>query len=246
MKRVKLLLLAFVALSALAGILSSSALALPTLLFLSSENVPLLINSLGNSTIPTELQSTGASAVKGEGITLEITFLTANSNLGVFLARFRKTKKTATEPCNTAGLTEEINVLGEVHLVYDSLASTGGLGVATLFLVPEFTILCQEGGVVVAEVKVKGSVLGLVKPINTYIEKNVAGLEGIQACGGKNEAGKAGKPVETKYWNTAGTELHPALESEFGSGFKASCQLIGATTTSTIPLTPNKMVELMG
>jgi hypothetical protein len=243
MKRVKVFLLAFVALSALAGILSGSALALPTLLFLGTEQVPLLINSLGNATTPTELQNTGGSAIKGEGITLEITFLTASSNLGQFLARFRKTfKEKAAFHCFTTGLTEEINVHGEVHLVYDSLSP---LGVATLFLVPEFEISCKEGAEPVLEVKVKGSVLGLVKPINTEIGTTEHG-EGIQACGGKNESGKAGKPVETKYWNESGTELHPALESEFGSGFKASCQLIGATTTSSIPLTPTKMVEIMG
>jgi hypothetical protein len=243
MKRVKVLLLAFVALSALAGILSGSALALPTLLFLGTEQVPLLINSLGNAGVATELQNTGGSGIQGEGITLEITFLTASSNLGQFLARFRKTHKTVlTDLCFTTGLSEEINVHGEVHLVYDSLSP---LGVATLFLVPEFKITCKEGAAEGLEITVKGSVLGLVKPINTEIGTTEHG-EGIQACGGKNESGKAGKPVETKYWNAAGTELHPLLESEFGGGFKASCQLIGATTTSSIPLTPTKMVEIMG
>ena len=240
MKRIKVFLLAFVALSAVAGILSGSALALPTLLFLAGEAVPLTISSLGNATTPTELQNTGGSGIKGEGITLEITFLTASSNLGQFLARFRKTKKSATDLCSNTGLTEEINVHGSVSLVDDSLSPAG---VATLFEVPEFVITCKEGSEELG-VKVKGSVLGLVKPISTELLTTQTG-EGIQACGGKNEAGKAGKPVETKYWNAAGTELHPLLESEFGSGFKASCQLIGATTTTSIPLKPSKMVEVM-
>jgi hypothetical protein len=254
MKRVKLLFLTFAALSALASVLSASASALPTILFLSGGAPPILLNTLP-SKIKSQLQSTAVKSLEGEGLNLELTFLNANNmSLGEYLVFFEKVKKvggTATEECkSTGGASGIVNVHGEIHLVYDNLASeTGGLGVGTLFLVPQFTIECFEGSTKTAIFEIKGSVLGLVKPINTWVEAGSNTITGTLYCSGTT-TGKTGKPLETRYWND-NTEIEEAkLEVEAGKGIEKGCELVGGSNNSgsgsIVTLLPTQMSEIDG
>ena len=248
MKRVKLLFLAFAAVSALVSVMaaSASAAALPTLLFLTgagNEGPTVLFNTLP-SKILSELQAETNKPLKGEGLNLELTFLNLNNmSKGEYLVRFLKVHTaTAGEECETTG-TGLGNVLihGAITLVYDSLSP---LGVGTLFEVPETSIKCFKAGVLEKTVKVRGNTLGLVTPIETYVEKGSNTIAGSTRCS-STLATASGKPAETRYWEDA-AEKEALLEVEAGSGFQKGCELVGGNATQTVTLLPTKMVEIMG
>ena len=113
-------------------------------------------------------------------------------------------------------------------LVYDSLAP---LAVGLLFQVNEFTIEC-EGGL---SVRIKGNALGLVFPVN---EGFTTSLKGALHC-----SKTVGKPGETRYWNSSGTESSAKLEANFGAGFTSSCEEVAP---ETISLTASQKIEIMG
>ena len=245
MKRVKLLFLAFAAVSALVSVMaaSASAAALPTLLFLTgagNEGPTVLFNTLP-SKIFSQIQTETAKPLENEGLNLELTFLNLNNmSKGEYLVRFLKVKtKTAGEECETAGTgLGNILIHGTINLVYDSLSP---LGVGTLFEIPETTIKCFKAGVLEKAIKVKGSVLGLVKPINTWVEKGSNTIEVLTRC-----SSTAGKPAETRYWNDSGVAQGVSLEVEIGKGFEEGCELVGGNASQVVTLLPTKMVEIDG
>ena len=89
-------------------------------------------------------------------------------------------------------------MLGEAHLVYDTLKPV--LGAAVLFLIPQFHFTCGPVLGVNILILIKGSVLCLIKPI----EKLTKHFE-IVCEQGKP---KSGDPTETVYWNDKGEEVN--------------------------------------
>jgi hypothetical protein len=130
------------------------------------------------------------------------------SYLGPFHITFSECKITGAggEACTGTGEAGGvILVLGESHLVEDILTSEGALGAAILFLLPttndvEFT--CHVVGIPVT-FKVLGSVLCLVKPVNTLAKH----FEVI--C----EKSAVGDQKEVHYWDDKGVQQTAELKT---------------------------------
>jgi len=243
MRLFKVLFVAVVGVAAVACALAASAFASgPTLLFPSGNGPTVLINSENDPNhIHSSLQS-GVAAIEGEGVLVEITLLQLTlpepNVSGIYTVLFLKFIETGhpANKCHSEGdAQEEILVpQGTVLLVYDSLSP---LGVAARLSVPEVKILCGTAN----KIKVKGSVLSLITPINTIV---AAGSNTTQA--GTYCTTALGVAQETRYWNQLGTEEHVKLEASNGVNFEKACELIGTTSTSTITLLPNKEIEIDG
>ena len=142
------------------------------------------------------------------------------SYAGPFHIEFAECKITGAggEACTGTGENAGvILVLGEAHLVEDILTSEGALGAALLFLLPttndvEFT--CHVVGIPVT-FKVLGSVLCLVKPVNTLAKH----FEVI--C----EKSAVGDQKEVHYWNDKGVQQTAELKTSInGAAEEMSAQ----------------------
>ena len=123
---------------------------------------------------------------------------------------------------------------GTILLVYDSLSP---LGVAGRLQVPEVKILCGTA----SKIKVKGSVLSLITPVNTAVKSGSTTTQSGTYCNAT-----VGEATETRYWNQSGVEEHTKLEANGGVSFEKACELIGTTSTSTATLIPTKEIEIDG
>jgi hypothetical protein len=218
MNRVRSLLFAVLAVLALGSVAVSSASATlksTSALLLAGGAFPVKFSSLPAepNTIVGELQNAAGTLV-GSGVLLqgEITSATGGTYEVLFLnvKRGANTCKTPGEP-----------VLGEIlvpknnfKLVHDE---SGEKGAGILFEVVEFTIECGA----TEKIKVKGNVLGLLLPA----EQEILWLGGGASVECKNLSG--GEPKEEHYWlSLLLSELTALLLSNFGTGFKKSCELI--------------------
>jgi hypothetical protein len=244
MQKVRLFVFAAMALMAL-GFAASSASATPTstsVLLLAGDSFPVKFSSLpsdkpaGNNTVLSELQST-TGTLKGHGILLQGEILTPTGGLYEVLFLNVLLGETG-KKCNSLGdPTGEVLVGKNNFFLVHDINEKEGAGI--LFQVKEFDIQC-EGGV---EIHVKGNVLGLLLPLNKEILWT--GGKGSLECKVKAGAVGAGTPKENKYWTSLlSSELTARLESNFGTGFKQSCELIGAAGFE-LPIDVNKMIELM-
>lgn len=197
MKHVKLLSAALFAALALAGVLASSAFALPVLLPTPSAGTPLNFEGKGASGVLETLA--GGLAISCTGVTLKGSFTSAAK--GTTTLDFSGCN--AAGKCQTPGDAAGVILVGpnETHLVFDKLASEGELGVGVLLLGISLHITCSTivGNVLIL---VRGNVLGLVKPINT--KTKTAEVIFKQT---------AGDQAEKKWWNEAGTEQTSGLET---------------------------------
>jgi hypothetical protein len=217
----------------------------PTLLFPSGGGPTVLIESEKEpNTIKSSLQST-SSKLTGEGFLIEITLLQLTSPVpnvsGIYTVLFLKVEETVApkEKCHSEGDSQgEVLVpQGTILLVYDALGTGEALGVAGRLAVPEVKILCGTA----FHIKVKGSVLSLLKPVNTIVKPGSSTTQSGTYCNST-----VGEATETRYWNQSGVEEHTKLEANGGVSFEKACELIGTTSTSTISLIPNKEIEIDG
>ncbi len=243
MNRLKVLLLAFVAVAAVgcAVVASASAITLPTVLFKSGEGTPAELNlttkdSPTNNKIKSKLESATGAVLEGEGLLtkLNITNLEDTSDGNYETLFLEVQESTSKVKCRTPGdKTGEVLVPTNLdHLVFDNLATeAGGLGVGILFLVAQFTIECGA-----LKVKTEGSSLSLLLPVNGGLNTK---LSGALYC----SPTKPGVAGETKYWNNNGELKKALLESNNGgSGFTQDCENI----TGELGFTANKEIEIMG
>jgi hypothetical protein len=207
MKRLKIAGVLLASLFAL-GLMTTSAFALPDLGLLSGEKVP--VEAKATSSAVTALENSGGSVLTGKGVNTTLVWASLSA-LGVYTSEFKEVVK-GTKKCETPG-TGPGNVLvgGEVHLVF---TSTSPLTVASLFLVPEFTIECEG-----LNVKVRGAVLGTYEgTLNADLTTFTGELKG-----------SAGVQNLTKYLNNGGTVVEATLlSSNEGGAFKKSSQNIAA------------------
>jgi hypothetical protein len=243
MRRFKILFATVVGVTAVGCVLAVSASASgPTLLFPEGNGPTVLIASEKEpNTIQSSIQST-SSKLGGEGFLIEITLLQLTSPVpnvsGIYTMLILKYKETVAPnaECHSEGDAQgEVLVpQGTILLVYDSLSP---LGVAARLAVPEVKMLCGTA----TKFKVKGSILGLITPINTIIKKGSTTTQFATHC-----TSTVGEAEETRYWNQSGVEEHTKLEANGGVSFEKACLLIGTTSTSTISLIPNKEIEIDG
>jgi hypothetical protein len=231
LRRLKMSCLAVLAVCVLGSAAAVSAIALPAVLLLGGEVGSLLLRSLTNTFIAS-LQ-TAISTYLGEGVLLVLHFPNAATNLGTYEYLILKMLETGSkETCHTPGDAEGEVLFPrrEFHLVFDSLTV---LGVAALILVPEFEFVCGNG---TQKVKVKGSLLALLTPINT--EVLVGGdFRFVMRCG------KFGAAEETKFWNSSGVLQSTLFEANVGiGGFEQACLDI----RGTVLLGTSRMAEIMG
>jgi hypothetical protein len=237
MYRVRSLLFAVLAVSALGSFAASSALAATStsVLLLPGDSFPVKFSSLPkdqpNNGIKSELQS-AADTLDGEGLLLQGEILTATGGLyeALFLKVTLRVSKTEceSEPKESA-LGEVLVPRGNFTVVHD-ISSTSGVGV--LFEVKEFTIVCG-----LTKHKIKGSMLGLLTPVGTEILW--LGLNLSLHCNGVT----VGEPAETKYWTSLlSSELTALLLMNSGTGLKKACVEIVPTT---VAIDVSKMITLM-
>jgi hypothetical protein len=214
----------------------------PTLLFPSGGGPTVLIESEKEpNTIKSSVQSTSAK-FEAEGFLIQFTLLELTSPVpnvfGIYTMLKLKVKESVAPKaeCHSEGDAQgEVLVpQGTVLLVYDSLSP---LGVAARLAIPEVKILCGT----TTKIKVKGSILGLITPINTIVKAGSNTTQFAVHC-----TSTVGEPAETRYWNQSGVEEHVKLEANAGVSFEKACLLIGTTSTSTITLLPNKEIEIDG
>jgi hypothetical protein len=241
MQKVRLLVFAAMALMAL-GFAASSASAAPTstsALLLAGDSFPVKFSSLPKepNTITSELQGT-AGTLKGSGLLLQGEVLKATG--GLYEVLFLNVTLGGV-PCNSLGDPSGEVLVGPYNffLVHDLSENTGG---GVLFEVGNTAHLLHiECGAVLIEIK--GNVLGLIKPVGT--EVLWTGAKGSLEC--KVKAGEEGEgtPKENKYWTSLlASELKARLESNFGTGFKQACELIGAAGFE-LEIDVNKMIQFM-
>jgi hypothetical protein len=232
MKRLKVFCLMMLAVSAVGfGLAGSAVAALPEVLLLSGETGSLLLNSLTN-TFVTSLETIESNAIKGKGVLVQLHFPNVNSNLGTYELLFLKVTYNGTACTSNGDNPEEVLLpKGTFHLVYDSLTV---LGVAALFLVPEFKFPCKTGATTTVLVVTLGNQLVLVFPVGSEVLTS----EEVRSTSLCNK----GKPLDTKWWNDNGTVLTARLEANVGAGFVTACENV----EGTVFLTVSRMAEVMG
>jgi hypothetical protein len=194
---------------------------------LPSEPGSLLLHSLLN-TFATALE-TELSKLAGEGALLTIKLPEVPGNSGTYELLFVKVKEpTSKSECNSEGdAAGEVLIHGTFQLVFDSLTI---LGVASLLLINEIPITCGS-----LKVKVKGSLLTLLTPLNTEI-LTTAEASATLHCK------SLGVPADKQWWTESGSVLQVKFEANLGTGFEAACENVAAT----IKLQPTRMIEILG
>jgi hypothetical protein len=224
MKYLKLFGVGLVAMFTLALTASSSFAQLPDVSIALGGTYPLHL-SVTLLNVRTELQTTAAQALKGSGLLLLL--LTEQlTSLGSFEVLFTSVLNPggASSCISENGTTKDASglvlTLGTFHIVL--VPPHGSLGI--LFLVQPLKIIC--GGITV---HVRGSVLSLIT--------NATGTEGTEYTGLTGElkakSGEAGVPEVTEYINEGGTIVKANLESDFGSEFVSSAEVVETTVTAT-------------
>jgi hypothetical protein len=101
--------------------------------------------------------------------------------------------------------------------------------------VPEFEIKCPGG----PSPKIKGTVLSLV--LNVPSSGDILSLLTITThC-----SSTLGEPSDIHYWTSLlSSELTALLLTNFGTGFKKSCEQVNGTT-GTVDVDIAKMIEIM-
>jgi hypothetical protein len=210
----------------LAVMLSSAALALPSLL----PETGLTITASGGEGKYVTLAGTELSC---KGSTAEVKFA-AKTNLAPIHISLTGCTSPTLGGAKCTGLTDTagsgtVLTLGEIHLVYDSLTT---LGVAALILIEEMHFECGS----LASVNEKGSLLCLISPINKKVKTTETVPLKCEASGAKT-----GDPKETQYWNAAGVSQTASLLLSLNSGtFESSAE------TATASLKATTEYELMG
>jgi hypothetical protein len=231
---------------ALCGVMVSPASAapckspcLPTILLSSEATWPAELTGPAdqpNNEIKFELQNREGAFFPGKGLSLLFSFTNLKDIAdGTYLERLLDVE----EPVERTKCTGSGDRTGEVLLsmnllllVYDTMTP---LGIAALLLVNEFELVCEGWG----PIKVRGSMLVLLEPLNERLEKETIIMHGTLHCA----SGAEGVPMESKYWNEkAELTLIPTLLANFGAGFEKVCQEI----VPPITLLPSEEVELMG
>jgi hypothetical protein len=240
MQKVRLFVFAVLALAAL-GFAASSASAAPTstsVLLLSGDAFPVKFSSLPKepNTIKSELQNP-IKNLEGEGILLQGEFLKSTGGLYEVLFLNVKEAGTPIKRCNSLGdpIGEVLVPQNNFFLVHD-ISEKEGAGV---LFEAKLDIEC-EGGVLI---QIQGKVLGLLLPVGKEILWT-GGKGGVECKVKGGEEGQ-GVPKENKYWTSLlSSELTARLETNFGTGFKQGCELIGAAGFE-LEIDVNKMIELM-
>jgi hypothetical protein len=230
MRRLMVVCLVLLSVSALGAAFVSPGMALPSVLLLPGQTGSLLISSLTN-TFKVRLETALGTTIAGEGLLMRLHFPNATNNLGASEVLALKMALGA-EDCATEGDAEGEVLLPSMtfHLVYDSLTV---LGVAALFLLPgEVLILCG-----MSDVKIKGSLLMLLTPIKTEVLETRE-LAGILHC----KFGASGVPEDKRWWNQAGAVQNAQLLANFGAAFEEAC----VNLSFEVELKPSRMVEIMG
>jgi hypothetical protein len=186
-------------------LLTSTGALVTTVLFTGESGVVVLLTLAGR-----KFQCQGWTA---EGELIES--ITAKGFLGPFHLTLKEctfTTGVGNVGCTGAGdASGMILVLGEAHLIYDTLSP---LGVGILFLVTPLHFTCALFGINEL-VLLAGGFICLIKPINTLAKH----FEIV--C---KEAGNlTGDPSETTYWNGSGKEEHSSMLTNFGeSSFEST------------------------
>jgi hypothetical protein len=221
MQRRKIAGMALLAMFALFAIASASASAAnPTVTLLSGETFPVTFEGTsGKGTLETVKKTTvKCSAGTSKGTILE-------NKTGETTIIFTGCESSGFK-CETTGAgSGEIITSGTTLLVFDSLTT---LGVAQLLTVKETVFECTS----LVKIKVKGSLLLLITPINTETTKFELIVKQT-----------AGKPSDKAYWNNStGKEEAPLLLSSINGGaFEES-----ADESAENKITTNKMNTVNG
>jgi hypothetical protein len=190
MQRLKLVVLAAMAVLSLSALVSASASAVTPATILPTTAAVTFTGESGSGTLST----LAGKKVECASDTSEGSFA-AGAKLGPFTIDFKTCKDPATG-VQCTGLGEAAGVIlvsGEAHLVVDTESPELGAGILFLVNLTHFTC-------VLVLVEVHGEVLCLIKPVNSKTKHFEIVCE--------ETAPGSGDPKETQYWNEAGTEVN--------------------------------------
>jgi hypothetical protein len=201
MSRLKIVVLALVALSIVGTVVAATAFALPEFLNelrVAPENVRFTATSK-----TTEFSTLRALAPIVCGTSSSRSETEGRGVLGPFHIIFLHCKTGLGGVCTGLGDPNagEILVLGSFHIVFDKLAGSPSLGAGILFLLAHVHFECREVPIVERVlVLVLGQVLCLIEPIN------VLQLRAKVRC--ERSRTEAGDPSEVVYWNDRSEEVN--------------------------------------
>ena len=218
MHRLKMFGIAALAVFAVGVVTASSASALlPTVLFLSSPFVILLVGSKSGAGVA--VFHTKTLVIEAGKITTELTALGNDTKLGSVLLLFFESKDVGTKnACTTAGLVAgEVHISGEWHLVYVGLGAS--LAVALLVLVPAASKQSFKCGA--TTVSIEGSAL-------TKITKLPSGEADFEEIGtiAKCEGTESLTPELTKYETESGGEATALLLGVIAGVKEKACEQV--------------------
>src|ERR1700738_910621 len=212
MKHLKILGIALVAMFVF-GITATSAFALPDVSIVLAGTYPLHLNFEDNGKTESLLETTGGSALHGKGLKVLLLFKEL-SPLGTFEALFLNViVLPGKESCNTEGdKAGEVLTKGTFHVVWRTLKTDpeGKLTLGIAFLPETVTIKCQK-----TTTKVKGCALSTLEAAEGELSESTGELKGSK---GKNNL--------TEYYNNEGKLVKCILESNFGTGFQQSDEVV--------------------
>lgn len=201
-RRLKLLVIAVLAVSAVGVMAASSASALlPTVLFLSGTTSVLLLGS--HTGAETAVLRTKEVVIHAGKVAVELTVLTANTRLGSILLILLESGVTGLgEACMQTGQAAgTIHVSGQWHLVYGASALGANLRVVFLILFPKTTFRCGEE----ASLTLEGSQVQKLENVLITSESEEIGL--VSKCEGTEKL----MPELSRYENETGAEIAASL-----------------------------------
>ncbi len=243
MSRLKMFVMAVVAVCALSAVVVSTAAAtkcpekgaskcLPLIHVLEKESFPLLLEAVTKGTESSKLETAAGAKLTAEELKLLLD-MTELSSLGTFDAHFTGTKEAGAEkpkPCTTEGDSEgTVLVKGEFHLVYSSTEPLSQP--LLLLLVPVFTLVCKNEASSTT-IKTEGSLLSELK--------TGASGEDVKSVGSKTLCKAAGVQELSTYLNDKEEAVKASLKSTLGGKLQSVCEQVNAN-----PFTAN-VKELTG
>ena len=237
MSKLKLGLVACLAVVAASAVMASSAFAATPSLLLSGATMGAGSTIAGTGGAGTlSVLASAALAITCASTSFSGTL--SSTTAGTVNLVFKTCKTAGGETCKTTGSAAgEIAFNGaKFEFVYDLLGTTG-LGGAVRVELPGTLVISCTGGLINPTIEVKGDVLGLVKPINTV----TTALEIVFTA-------TNGDATEVKYWKTTeqATASTTSLLTKVGAAGKFESS--GDTTTVTVNLfngATTKSIEAM-
>jgi hypothetical protein len=194
---------------------------------LPGEKYPLSVQLSDDGKTPTQLEATNGNTLAGKGVSLSLKLSELGSS-GTFESILLNVAKSSTK-CSTSGAAEgEVKTKGEWHLV----------PITTAPLVPGIAFLFEEVKITCGKVKV--NVKGCALAASDAAEGKDVTSTKVTLGGSK------GKATNREYVNAKSEKVKCILESNFGTGFLESDQVVNEGKEVALEALEKKMIKFVG